>query len=157
MVPTYGMRQEARWLSQMHRRLPTPQQILQKVGVDHQHASQASDGYNRRFDAVLQDFHRKERCVDDTVFWDEKLENHWWRVIKFLETMGRSGIVLIPDKFQFCAKDVEFAGFRITESRVAPLAKYIDAIRLFPTPQNIRSWFGLVNQVAGYGQLRSFL
>ena len=43
---------------------------------------------------------------------------------------------------------------------MAPLAKYIDAIRLFPTPQNItdiRSLFGLVNQVAGYGQLRSFL
>ena len=95
--------------------------------------------------------------MDNTVFWDEELENHWWRVIEFLETTGCSGIVLNPDKFQFCAKDVKFAGFRITESRVAPVAKYIDAIRLFPTPQNIRSWFGLVNQVAGYGQLRSFL
>ena len=43
---------------------------------------------------------------------------------------------------------------------MTPLAKYINAIGLFPTPQNItdiRSWFGLVNQVAGYGQLRSFL
>ena len=98
--------------------------------------------------------------MDDTVFWDEELEGHWWRVIEFLETTGRSGIILNPDKFQFCAKDVKFAGFRITESRVAPLAKYIDAIRLFPTPQkitDIRSWFGLVNQVTGYGQLRSYL
>ena len=34
----------------------------------------ADNGYNRPFDAVLQDFQRKERCVNDTVFWDEE---HW--------------------------------------------------------------------------------
>ena len=39
----------------------------------------AGDGYNRRFDAVLSDFARKERCVDDTVFWDADLANHWRR------------------------------------------------------------------------------
>ena len=65
-----------------------------------------------------------------TVFWDEDIEGHWWRVIH--KTTGCSGIILNPDKFQFCAKNVEFAGFRITESRVAPLVKYIDAIQLFP-------------------------
>ena len=117
----------------------------------------AGDRYNRRFDAVLEDFKDKERCVDDTVFWDTDLERHWWRTIKFLETVSKSGIILNPEKFQFCAKDVEFAGFRITGTRVAPLPKYLDAIRLFPAPKNltdIRSWFGLVNQVAGYGQLQ---
>ena len=36
------------------------------------------DGYNRRFDAVLSDFERKERCVDDTVHYDTDLEHHWW-------------------------------------------------------------------------------
>ena len=74
--------------------------------------------------------------------------------------MGKSGIVLNPEKFQFCTKDVEFAGFRISSTRAAPLPKYLDAIKLFPTPKNltdIRSWFGLVNQVAGYGQLRKTL
>ena len=94
------------------------------------------------------------------MFWDADLERHWWRTIEFLETVGKSGIILNPEKFQFCAKDVEFAGFRITSTRVAPLPKYLDAIRLFPTPKNltdVRSWFGLINQVAGYGQLRKTL
>ena len=27
-------------------------------------------GYNCRFSAILSDFDRKERCVDDTVFYD---------------------------------------------------------------------------------------
>lgn len=37
-------------------------------------AKQAS---NRRFNAILEDFRDKERCVDDTIFWDGDLEKHW--------------------------------------------------------------------------------
>ena len=120
----------------------------------------AGDGYNRRFDAILEDFRDKERCVDETIFWDADLEKHWWRTIEFLETVVKSGIVLNPEKFQFCTKDLEFGGFRISSTRVAPLARYLDAIKLFPEPKNltdIRSWFGLINQVAGYGLLRKTL
>lgn len=66
-------------------------------------------------------------------------------------------VVLNPDRFQFSSKCVDFAGFRISESTIAPLPKYLDAIRDFPSPSSttyIRSWFGLVNQVANYVQLR---
>ena len=38
----------------------------------------SGDAYNRRFEAVLADFLRKERCVDDTIHYDEDLEMHWW-------------------------------------------------------------------------------
>ena len=96
----------------------------------------------------------------NTIFWDADLEGHWWQTIDFLKTVSKSGIILNPEKFQFCAKEVEFAGFCITSTRAALLPKYLDAIRLFPTPKNltdIRSWFGLINQVAGYGQLRKTL
>ena len=58
----------------------------------------SGDGYNTRFDAVLADFTRKERCVDDTIHFDENLEEHWWRTIDLLYTMGSAGIVLNPDK-----------------------------------------------------------
>ena len=120
----------------------------------------ASDGYNRRFDAVLSDFGRKERCVDDTVFWNSNLADHWRRTLEFLETAGRAGIVLNPEKFQFCQREVDFAGFRISSGLVQPLPKYLDAIRDFPRPvsiTDIRSWFGLVNQVAAYGQMRPLM
>ena len=97
----------------------------------------AGNGYNRRFDAVLADFADKERCVDDTVFWDVGLEDHWWRTIRFLETVAECRIVLNPDKFQFCEKTVQFGGICITGEKVTPLPKYIDAIKDFPVPQNI--------------------
>ena len=69
----------------------------------------SGDGYNRRFDAILTDIERKERYVDDTVYFDENLEAHWWRTIDILRLVGESGIVLNPAKFQFAQKSVEFA------------------------------------------------
>ena len=120
----------------------------------------SGDGYNRRFEAILTDFERKERCVDDTIHYDDDLAKHLWRTIDLLILVGRSGIVLNPDKFVFAQKSIEFAGFQISESSIEPLPKYLSAIRDFPTPTSttdIRSWFGLVNQVANYAQLRDIM
>jgi len=98
--------------------------------------------------------------VDDSLLYDDNLEEHWWRIIEFLEVAGNGGVVLNADKFQFAQKTVDFAGFRITEDSVEPLPKYLDAIREYPVPTNItdiRSWFGLVNQVAHYSQLHELM
>ena len=77
---------------------------------------------------MLEQFPRKERCVDDTIHYDQNLEEHWWRTIDFLILVGQSGIVLNPTKFQFAKKVVEFAGFKICDNTVEPLDKYLDAI-----------------------------
>ena len=74
--------------------------------------------------------------------------------------MAKNGIILNPEKFQYARLTVDFAGFRITESSIEPLPKYLDSIRDFPTPNSltdIRSWFGLVNQLANYAQLRDLM
>ena len=120
----------------------------------------SGDGYNRRFDAILAEFERKERIVDDTIHYDSDLEDHWWRTMDLLSLVGNAGIILNPDKFQFAEREVDFAGFHISEERIEPLPKFFDAIKRFPTPTSttdIRSWFGLVNQVANYAQLRPFM
>ena len=120
----------------------------------------SGDGYNRCFDTILADFNRKERIVDDTLHYDTDLTEHWWRTIDLLTLIGNSGVVVNPKKFQFAQKEVDFAGFRITPDRVEPLPKYFNAIRNFPTPSSttdIRSWFGLVNQVSNYAQLRDHM
>ena len=65
-----------------------------------------------------------------------------------------------PEKLQFSQQVVDFAWFRITDETVEPLPKYIDAIKNCPVPKNVkdvRSWFGLVNQVAHYAQLRDMM
>ena len=103
---------------------------------------------------------RGRRCVDDTIYYDENLETHWWRAIDFLSITGSSGIVLNPDKFQFAQRDVDFAGFHVSDNSIEPLPRYTDASRSFPTPTSttdIKSWFGLVNQVSNYAQLRDVM
>ena len=62
-----------------------------------------------------------ERCVDDSLLHDEDIETHWWRTIDFLELCGRAGIVLNPEKFQFCQETVEFAGLEVTMEGVRAL------------------------------------
>ena len=120
----------------------------------------SGDEFNRRFQAILADFQKKERLIDDTLYYDDDLEEHWWRTEQLLSICAASGIVLNPDKFQFAQREVDFAGCRITEDRVDPLPKLFSAIQDFPTPTNatdIKSWFGLVNQVATYAQLQELM
>ena len=39
----------------------------------HKDLLSSGDGYNRRFDAILSSFERKERCVDNTIHYDQIL------------------------------------------------------------------------------------
>ena len=127
-----------------------------------QGASFSGDAYNRRHANITAEVPRKETVVDDTCLYDDsnELEQHWWRVIDYLVLCGKNGIILNPDKFQFSRECVDFAGFRVSNTSTEPLPKYIDAIKDFPTPKSItdiRSWFGLVNQLANYSQLREMM
>ena len=56
-----------------------------------------------------------------------------------------------PPKFVFGKDVLDFAGFTVTKDGVKPTAQMVEAISNFPKPTNIkgvRSFFGLVNQVA---------
>ena len=122
----------------------------------------SGDGYNQRYDNIIADVPRKTKCVDDVVMWDgeESITDHWWRIIDYLILVGNNGIILNPKKFQFCQREVEFAGFLITQDDVKPLPKYLDGIRNFSRPTNIsevRSFFGLVNQVSHYARLTDLM
>ena len=111
----------------------------------------SGDGYSRRFDELVSHVTDKTKCIDDTLLWSPDIERSFFQAVDWLDLCGRHGIILNPDKFTFGADTVEFAGFEITPNSVRPSKRYLDAIRHFPKPTNItdiRSWFGLVNQVS---------
>jgi len=111
----------------------------------------SGDGYTRRFDEIVSGIPDKTKCVDDALLWSESIEQSFFQACNWLETCGRNGIILNPDKFVFAQDNVEFAGFEITSDSVRPCSRYLEAILDFPSPRNItdmRSWFGLVNQVS---------
>ena len=112
----------------------------------------SGDAYTRRYDNIVAHIPNKTKCVDDTLLWADTIEESFWQAVDWLDVCGRNGIILNPPpKFIFAADDVEFAGFEVTLTDVRPCKQYLEAILKFPTPGNItdiRSWFGLINQVS---------
>ena len=109
------------------------------------------DAYTRRFDDITKDEQRYRRCIDDGMLYDDDIESAFWHVFDHIKLCADNGIVFNKEKFKFARETVEFAGFEVTNEGYRPSARIIAAIRDFPTPKNItdvRSWFGLVNQVA---------
>ena len=99
----------------------------------------------------MSDIPNMTKCIDDVLLWSDSIEDSFFQAVKWLDLCGKNGITLNPDKFVFAQDTVEFAGFEITSDNVRPCKKFLQAILEFPEPRNItdiRSWFGLVNQVA---------
>ncbi|CAG2216565.1 unnamed protein product [Mytilus edulis] len=100
---------------------------------------------------MVVDIPNKTKCVDDVLLWADSIEESFFQAVQWLDICGRHGITLNPAKFIFGQDIVEFAGFEVTSNTVRPCMKYLKAILDFPTPRNItdvRSWFGLDNQVS---------
>ena len=111
----------------------------------------SGDAYTRRFDAIVSDFPNKSKCTDDSLLWEDDLEKSFFQSVDWLDICGNNGVTCNPEKFDFGQDEVEFAGFEITNDSVRPCVKFFEAIQDYPTPRSIsdiRSWFGLINQVS---------
>ena len=117
----------------------------------------SNDGYTIRTDEILAKVPNKpdkpdyEKIIDDVIQWSGNMEEAFHRVCGILSHCSKAGMVFSPAKFVFAAKEVEYAGFWVGWDSIQPTPKYIQNIMDFPTPKNIsdvRSFFGLVNQVA---------
>ena len=111
----------------------------------------SGDGYTRRYDEIVSHLPRKTKCVDDVLLWSDSIEESYHQTVEWLDICGRSGILLNAKKFVFARDEVEFAGFEITSNSVRPCRRYLESIRGFAAPKTItdvRSWFGLLNQVS---------
>ena len=111
----------------------------------------SGDGYTSRYDKIIAGFGNVTKCVDDTLLWDQTLEENFFRTCSYLTLCSSNGIIFNKKKFVFGKEQVEFLGFEITKDSVRPSPTFLQAIEDFPQPRDItgiRSWFGLVNQCA---------
>ena len=109
------------------------------------------EGVESRCVEITVDMPCKTRIIDDTILLDTSIESSFWHTLEYISHCATNGIVFNPKKFAFGSDEVDFGGFTITKDGVKPKASMVNAIAQFPTPTNItgvRSWFGLVNQVA---------
>ena len=115
----------------------------------------APDAYTKRFDDIISDVGRKFKCIDDVLLYDSSVEEAFWHMYDFLELCENNGITLNPKKFQFCQREVDFVGYTLLWDKFLPSEDKLSAIKNFPMPESpsisdIRSWFGLVNQLAPF-------
>ncbi len=115
----------------------------------------SGDYYTRWYDEILTDVPRKNnKCVNDAILWDCTIEEVFFHMLDFLDILRQewySVVLNTPPKSGFALITAPFAGFKISPTSVCPCPKSIDATQHFPTLRNfndIRSWFGLVNQVS---------
>ena len=111
----------------------------------------AGDSYSQRMDKIIGDFKDYQKCVDDSIIWDDSIEENFFRICQFLERCTAGGCIFNPQKFQFGSREVDFLGFRITDTGVKPSSSFIENILSFPSPKSltdVRSWFGAINQIS---------
>ena len=111
----------------------------------------AGDAYTQRKAEIMANIPDQATCVDDTIMYDDSIEENFFKVCNFLTIGAQGGCTFNPKKFQFGQKEVNFLGFLITADGVQTTQHFRDSILSFPTPKNItdvRSWFGCVNQVS---------
>ena len=93
----------------------------------------------------------QETCIDDTILFDNSIEENFHKVCNFLTTGALGGCTFNPQKFQFGQEEVNFLGFLITSEGVKTTQQFRDSILNFPTPKcitDVRSWFGCINQIS---------
>ncbi len=66
------------------------------------------------------------------------IEGNFFHTFDYLKLCVNNGITFNVDKFQFCQKEVEFAGFQVTEDGVKPSQKILDDIANFPKPTTFK-------------------
>ena len=109
------------------------------------------DAYTRRYDDITSEEQRYIRCIDDGLLYDDDIETAFWHTFDHIKRCADHGVVFNRHKFRFAEETVEFAGFELSMDGFKPAKHTVEAIMNFPEPTSItdvRSWFGLVNQVA---------
>ena len=93
----------------------------------------SGDGFNQRYDAILEEFPNKERCVDDTGTYSDTIRLCFLDACRYLDICARNNVILVPEKFQFCEPEIDFAGLRVTQTGIKPSQRLIESIMNFPT------------------------
>jgi hypothetical protein len=95
------------------------------------------------------------RClvyVDDVLVIGRSFEQHLENLEAVLEAISKAGLKLKPSKCHFAQSSVDFLGFTISDSDLAPDSKKVEAISRYPTPKDLtelRRFLGMARTTAG--------
>ena len=112
----------------------------------------AGDGYSHRKADIMAGFTgNQQTCVDDSIVYNDTIEQNFFDICQFLEIGGKGGCTFNPAKFQFAQQEVEFLCFKIPPGGIKTNDEFLQNILNFPAPKNItdvRAWQGAINQIS---------
>ena len=87
----------------------------------------------------MEDITDMEKCIDDSLLWTDTIEQNFHKVCNFLATCSNAGMVFNPSKFKFSEQDVDYLGFKITNTGIKPQEQFLQSIRDFPSPATLQT------------------
>ena len=106
-------------------------------------------------DKVIAGLEGVRKIVDDILIYAPSLSILKKRTRAFLDHCRQHGVTLKKTKSQLAVTEVEFGGFRLSKTGIQTSPDLLKSIREFPRPRNLtdlRSWFGLVNQLGNFSK-----
>ena len=97
----------------------------------------SGDAYTKLYYDMTVDIPRKTQCVDDTLLWDNTIAESFWHIVDYMNHNCNQGIVFNSSKFKFSCKELDFAGFTLTDDGMKPSKSLLDAIASFKTPKSL--------------------
>ena len=96
--------------------------------------------FQRLMDTVLTNLNF-EICLaylDDIILFSHDLESHLERLQRLLDRLREANLKLKPSKCQILQRQVHFLGFTVSRHGVGTDPEKVEAIKNWPTPQNLR-------------------
>jgi hypothetical protein len=98
--------------------------------------------------------------LDDILIYSRTLDEHREHVDQVLRRLQEHQLLVEPEKSKFHAQEVDYLGHTIRPGEVSMQAEKIEAVRDWPTPQNVkdvRSFLGFANYyrrfIQGYAKI----
>ena len=109
-----------------------------------------SNEFQRAMDSLLKDISFTNCYIDDVLLASKgSLDEHKAIPAKILNILDNKNMAVKWEKCAFFQKEIEWLGFKISNSGVKPLVGTSDSIKSLPNPKRISelsSFFGSINQ-----------
>ena len=112
----------------------------------------SSDEFCRRSDKIIEGLPGVRKLVDDILIQAPNAETLQLRIDMLIARCQEHNFTLSRRKLEI-GESVEFAGQIVSKEGVRPNPKFLQGLRDFPIPksaQELRSFLGMVNQIASY-------
>ena len=108
----------------------------------------AGQDFQRLMDAILGDIPRVYVYIDDILVASETPEQHLEDLKTVFKVLSDNGLVVQRSKCVLGKSELEFLGYHVDASGIAPLPNRVEAIRSVPPPTSIKElqrFLGMVN------------